>query len=110
MPGFTRDARSRKGSAPVGIGHNGAPDTPKPSPAMARVLLNLYRGLPPWRHLEGRSMFGGAGQTGMALRTKGWAIGFGNAMELTETGLEIARSLHSAQDALLRRPAFANDV
>jgi hypothetical protein len=37
---------------------------------MARVLVNLYRGLPPWHHLSGRSMFGGANQTEFAHRRR----------------------------------------
>jgi hypothetical protein len=32
------------------------------SPAMARVLLNLYRGRAPSEHLHGRSMHGASGQ------------------------------------------------
>jgi hypothetical protein len=72
---------------------------PKPLPclaATARVLVNLYRRLPPWRHLAGRSMFGGAGQTGQterALRQHGWVTGFGDGIELTEAGRERAAYL-----------------
>ncbi|MTJ93892.1 MAG: hypothetical protein F8N36_13690 [Desulfovibrio sp.] len=71
-----------------------SPPKPLPcSPAMARVLVNLYRGLPPWRHLFGRAMFGGSGQTECALRDRGWVTGRGNDLELTVAGRERAADL-----------------
>lgn len=79
----------------VGMAGNNPP-RPKPcSPAMARVLVNLYRGRPPWCHLEGRSMHGGAGQTERALRARGWCEGFGNELVATVAGRERAAELVS---------------
>lgn len=70
------------------------PPAPAPcSEAMARVLVNLYRGLPPWRHLNGRSMHGAAGQTERALRLRGWVTGFGGDLKLTDAGRERAADL-----------------
>lgn len=67
------------------------PPKPAPcSPAMARVLVNLYRGRPAWGHLYGRSMHGGAGQTERALRNRGWIDG---ETELTDAGRERAAYL-----------------
>lgn len=75
---------------------HGTNNPPKPaccSPAMARVLINLYRGRPPWDHLYGRSMHGGAGQTEMALHARGWVEGAGRSLVLTEAGREQAAHL-----------------
>ena len=72
---------------------NNAPRPAPCSPAMARVLINLYRGLPPWRHLNGRSMYGAAGQTERALRARGWVDGFGGTLVLTTAGRERAADL-----------------
>lgn len=69
---------------------------PKPlpcSPAMARVLVNLYRGRPAWGHLYGRSMHGGSGQTERALRQRGWCTYEDGRFILTEAGRERAASL-----------------
>lgn len=72
------------------------PPRPTPcSPAMARVLVNLYRGRPPWCHLQGRSMHGGAGQTERALRERGWCENDGGGLVLTLEGRERAAELVS---------------
>jgi hypothetical protein len=72
---------------------NNPPNAAPCSPAMARVLVNLYRGLPPWHHLSGRSMFGGANQTEFALRKRQWVTGLGNDIQLTDAGRERAADL-----------------
>ena len=60
---------------------------------MARVLRNLYLGWPPWQHLSGRSMHGGAAQTEVALRQREWCQGLGDEMTLTDAGRERAADL-----------------
>ncbi len=64
-----------------------------PSSAMARVLRDLYRGLPPWAHCEGRAMPGGTGRTEEALRQRGLVTGFGRNLTLTEAGRQCAARL-----------------
>lgn len=69
---------------------------PKPellSPAMGKVLANLYRGEHPWRHLSGRSMYGAAGQTERALIARGWCAREGGHLKLTTSGRERAADL-----------------
>lgn len=66
---------------------------PKPtavSPAMGRVLVNLYRGRAPWGHISGRSMHGGAVQTESALIKRGLVVGLGEKMKLKASGRETA--------------------
>ncbi len=75
-------------------GNNPPPAKPC-SPAMARVLVNLYRGRSPWCHLEGRAMHGGAGQTERALRERGWCEGSCGSLVLTVEGRERAAELVS---------------
>ena len=74
-------------------GGNNPPKPPRVSDAMGRVLMNLYRGRKPWEHLSGRSMFGGAGQTERALRSKGLVSGSYDKIVLTDLGRECAASL-----------------
>lgn len=69
---------------------NNPPKPERCSPAMARVLINLYQGRQPWGHLSGRSMYGGAGQTERALRQRGWIDASG---ALTDAGRERAADL-----------------
>jgi len=57
---------------------------------MAQVLINLYRGLDAWRHLYGRSMHGGAGQTERALKARGWVKLVDGELTLTDHGRERA--------------------
>ncbi len=63
------------------------------SPAMGRVLANLYRGNNPWQHLSGRSMFGAAGQTERALIARGWCYLETGRLKLTPLGRERAADL-----------------
>mgnify|MGYP001407998773 CR=1 FL=1 len=72
---------------------NNPPRTARVSPAMARVLINLYRGRLPWEHLYGRSMHGAAGQTERALLTRGLVTGYGREITLTDVGRECTASL-----------------
>jgi hypothetical protein len=72
---------------------NNAPQAPRVSLAMTRVLVNLYRGRAPWEHLHGRSMHGGAGQTERALRARGLVAGYCANLTLTDAGRECAASL-----------------
>lgn len=72
---------------------NNPPASARVSPAMARVLVNLYRGRAPWEHLHGRSMHGGAGQTERALRARGLVAGSYADLTLTDAGRECAASL-----------------
>ncbi len=69
---------------------NNPPKPERCSPAMARVLINLYQGRPAWGHLSGCSMYGGSGQTERALRQRGWIDAEG---ALTEAGRERAADL-----------------
>ncbi|MBB2158028.1 hypothetical protein HLH33_17295 [Gluconacetobacter diazotrophicus] len=72
---------------------NNPPASARVSPAMARVLVNLYRGRTPWDHLRGRSMHGAAGQTERALRARGLVAGSSADLTLTDAGRECVASL-----------------
>lgn len=87
---FNACADRQSAGAPAG---NTPPRAARVSPAMARVLVNLYRGRPAWEHLYGRSMHGAAGQTERALHTRGLATGYGRALILTDAGRACAASL-----------------
>ena len=63
----------------------------KPTPAMARVLISLYKGQG-WPAPGSASAAGGANGTLMALFRRGW-ISRGNDTPLTEEGRKVAARL-----------------
>ncbi len=56
------------------------------TPAMVRVLRNLHHGKPAWCHLRGRSMYGGAHITQVALRQRELVEGPYGGLRLTALG------------------------
>jgi hypothetical protein len=101
-PASGRSAGCRRGALPARIGRFIAEPMARPSPAMGAVLINLFYGRPPWRHLQGRSMHGGSGATAMAMIARGWITRDEN--QLTGLGAPIAAQvaqIHRIRDAAL---------
>jgi hypothetical protein len=92
----------RRRAVSAKIGRFIAEPTARPSPAMSAVLINLFYGRPPWYHLRGRSMHGGAGSTAYAMIARGWITR--NENQLTGPGALIAAQvaqLHHISDAVI---------